>query len=95
LEQKNYGEVNRALQKTQRILNHLKVTLDFKYEISNNLDALYEYFIRQVVAANVQKNPAPLDEIMPMIKDLRDAYCEADKRSRANANIHTKTAKKA
>jgi hypothetical protein len=26
---------------------------------------------------------------------LRDAYCEADKRSRANANIHTKTAKKA
>lgn len=83
MERKEYGEVNRALQKAQRILNHLKATLDFKYDIAKNLDALYDYFIQQIVCANIKKDPSLLDEILPMIKDLRDTYCEADKRSRS------------
>ena len=82
---KNYTEVNRALQKVQRILNHLKGTLDFKYEISESLSSLYDYFIRQVMEANIKKDAALLDEVMPMIKDLRDTYSEADKRSRSGA----------
>lgn len=82
---KNYTEVNRALQKVQRILNHLKTTLDFKYEISESLSSLYDYFIRQVMEANIKKDAALLDEVMPMIKDLRDTYSEADKRSRSGA----------
>lgn len=85
MERKEYGDVNRALQKAQRILNHLKATLDFKYDIAKNLNALYDYFIEQIVSANIKKNPAPLDEILPMIQELRDTYCEADKRSRSGA----------
>lgn len=85
IEKKNYTEVNRALQKVQRILDHLKATLDFKYEISENLSSLYDYFIRQVMEANIKKDAALLDEVMPMIKDLRDTYSEADKRSRSGA----------
>ena len=85
LAKKDYSEVNRALQKVQRVLNHLKATLDFKYEISNSLSSLYDYFIRQVMEANMKKDAAFLDEVMPMIKDLRDTYSEADKRSRSGA----------
>ena len=85
LEKKNYSEVNRAMQKVQRILVHLKDTLDFKYEISNNLAVLYDYFIRQTTTANIKKDGAPLDEIIPMLQELRDTYSEADKRSRAGS----------
>ncbi len=85
LEKKNYSEVNRAMQKVQRILVHLKDTLDFKYEISNNLAALYDYFIRQTTTANIKKDGAPLDEIIPMLQELRDTYSEADKRSRSGS----------
>ena len=59
--------------------------MDFKYEISESLSSLYDYFIRQVMEANIKKDAALLDEVMPIIKDLRDTYSEADKRSRSGA----------
>lgn len=82
IEQKNYTEVNRALQKSQRILNHLKTTLDFKYDISKNLNSLYDYFISRIVSANMKKDVSLLDEISPMIAELRETYSQADKLSR-------------
>ena len=33
-------KTNQALQKAQKIVNHLRATLDFQYEISNQLAAL-------------------------------------------------------
>lgn len=82
IERKNFTEVNRALQKAQRILNHLKATLDFKYDISKNLDSLYDFFIQKIVTANIKKDASELDEISPMIQELRETYAEADKRTR-------------
>ena len=79
---KDFGETNRALQKAQKILAHLKATLDFKYDISNNLSALYDYFIEQIRSANIRKDTAPLDEVIPMITELQEAYAQADKNSR-------------
>ena len=75
--------VNNALQKAQRILFYLKSTLDFKYEISGNLDALYDFFIERIVQANLKKDAAILDEIIPMIEDLRDTFVQADRNARS------------
>ena len=55
MERKEYGDVNRALQKAQRILSHLKATHDFKKDIAKNLNSLYDYFIEQIVSANIKK----------------------------------------
>ena len=77
LTEKDLSGVNNALQKAQRILFYLKSTLDFKYEISGNLDALYDFFIERTVQANLKKDAAMLDEIIPMIEDLRDNFVEA------------------
>ena len=68
LTEKDLSGVNNALQKAQRILFYLKSTLDFKYEISGNLDALYDFFIERIVQANLKKDAAMLDEIIPMIE---------------------------
>ena len=83
LTEKDLSGVNNALQKAQRILFYLKSTLDFKYEISGNLDALYDFFIERTVQANLKKDAAMLDEIIPMIEDLRDPFVEAARNARS------------
>ncbi len=82
LAQENPEEVNKALQKAQRILAHLQITLDRKYEISESLDALYDYFIRRIIDANLHKDASPIEEVLPMIADLRETFIKADRTAR-------------
>ena len=74
-------KTNQALQKAQKIVNHLRATLDFQYEISNQLAALYDYFVRQIVAANIKKYVALIQEILPMVTEMRDTFAQAAKQS--------------
>lgn len=80
--EKKYAEANVAAQKAQKILNYLDSTLDFKYEISNNLSSLYDYFNYRIVEANMHKDNAPIDEVLQMVTDLRDTFIQADKKAR-------------
>lgn len=83
--EKDYQASNTAMQKAQRIITYLNQTLDFQYEISGSLSALYDYFLRRLVDANVHKDNAPIDEVLPMIQDLRETFAQADKNSRSGA----------
>lgn len=74
-------KTNLALQKAQKILNHLRATLDFQYDISNQLAALYDYFVRQIVSANIKKDVKLIQEILPMVSDLRDTFAQAAKQA--------------
>ncbi len=82
IEKKDIGKANRSLQKSQRILNYLKSTLNFKYEISNNLQMLYDFFNQKIVDANISKSTEPIHEILPMIGQLKDSFEQADKLAR-------------
>lgn len=79
IEQGDYALANENLQKGQRILNHLTRTLDFNYEISNNLASLYEYFVHQIIRGNVKKDAELIKEVIPMIDSLGATFKEADK----------------
>ena len=63
-------------------MNYLDSTLDFKYDISNNLSSLYDYFNYRIVEANMHKDNAPIDEVLQMVTDLRDTFIQADKNAR-------------
>ena len=69
-EEKDYQGANAALKKSQRIISYLDQTLDPQYEISGSLSALYDYFIRRLVDANMHKENGPIDEVLPMIEEL-------------------------
>lgn len=74
--------INTYLQKLQRILRYLQATLDHKYEISENLDALYTYFIEQTMKANIAKDPSLLEGLAENLTQLRNAFAQADKQTR-------------
>lgn len=82
IEEKDIQRANAAFQKAQKILRYLDQTLDPQYEISASLSALYDYFIRRLVDANLHKDYAPIDEVLPMIEELRDTFYQADKATR-------------
>lgn len=79
---KDIAATNLSLQKCQRIINYLDNTLDDRYSVSASLSSLYEFFIRQLVEANIKKDDALLDDIIPMIAELRDTFVQAEKLSR-------------
>lgn len=85
-EKKDYPDVNEKLQKAQLILKHLQTTLDFNYDISNNLFSLYEYCNHLLVEANIKKDASQLGEVVKIITELRDAYVQADKSLRSSEN---------
>lgn len=80
---KDIEAANQNLKKAQEITNHLLGSLDMKYEVSNNLSALYSYFYQTLVQANIKKSVDELEELIPLITSLRDAYIQADKAVRA------------
>ena len=76
IDQKNYHDANLALTKAQDCINALRSVLDMDIPVSKNLDALYEYFNREIIAANVKKDTAKIKAIIPQIDDLRDAFAQ-------------------
>lgn len=76
IEGKNYETANKCLQKSQDIVNALRSVLDMSIPISTQLDALYDFFNRQLIAANVKKDTQILKELLPMLAELRDAFSQ-------------------
>lgn len=87
LESGNLEEANTALQKCQRIFKHLLSTLNQKYEVSQGLFALYNFFNSRIIDGNIRKSSAPLQEILPLVIDLKDAFAQAEKKSRMQCVI--------
>lgn len=80
----NIGDMDHAINKTLKIIRYLRSTLDFRYPISNNLSRLYEFFDSQLVMASVKKDDKILDDIEPLVLDLRNTFEQCDKMSRSN-----------
>lgn len=86
ISQKDYNTSNNSLKKAQDILNHLDSTLNFKYEISNNLSSLYLFFIQELISANIKKDVTIIDSIIPLIVELKDVFAQGEKNNRIQNN---------
>ena len=69
--------VNRAVD----IIKYLKQTLNREYAISVQLRALYDFFIYELSRVKASRRQAILDELKPLVEELRDAFRKAKKRS--------------
>lgn len=83
IEEKKIEPMAKALDKAEKIIRYLQNTLDFRYPVSENLSKLYSFFNTQLVLANVKKDAQPLNDIEPLIQELRDTFFQCDKINRA------------
>ena len=79
LEKQEYELMEAAADKSMDIIRYLDDTLDDQYPISRELHRLYEYFTYQLTRVKIGRNKQVLDQVRPMIMDLRDTFRQADK----------------
>ncbi len=82
IEDKNIPKAHNSITRAMDIVDALDSHLKVKYEISDNLAALYGYFRERLVEANIKKDTEILKEIIPMFTEIRDAFFEASKIAR-------------
>jgi flagellar protein FliS len=75
----DYGEARARLLRTQEIILELRCSLDHRAggEVAANLDRLYDFSYRRLVAAVVDRDPAPASDALGVLVTLRDAWREA------------------
>ena len=76
IDEKNYAGANKSITRVEDIVDMLDSNLKVKYEISNNLAAIYDYLRRSLVQANIKKDKELVESLIPFFEELRDAYRE-------------------
>lgn len=79
------AEKAQLLHRAVAIIDELRNSLDFKAggELSNNLDALYEYMCTRLMQANANNKPEWLDEISRLLGEIRGAWLQMPPQGRA------------
>ena len=76
IEQKDVEKAHKNIQKTQKIIEHFRITLDMKYPVAQDFDRVYEYLLRRLVEANVKKDKKILEEVSEHLHSMRDTWKE-------------------
>ena len=76
IEQGNIQKAHDNIMKTQKIIEEFQITLDRKYEVAKDFDAVYNYLIIRLREANMKKDAAILEEVLKHLRTMRDAWKE-------------------
>lgn len=84
LTNENFVTSRKCTLKCKNIFSYLSIVLDHKYSVAENLDELYQFFIQQIEKAEAKQDPTLLDELVPLVEEMRDTWVQADKLSHMN-----------
>lgn len=82
IENKDVKNAHRVIARAQAIIVELSETLDMNFDVSKGLSSLYIYIEEKLVDANIKKDKAFLDEVLPICEETRDTWKEAMKNMR-------------
>lgn len=74
--EKNIEKTNNHIIKAERVINELRSTLDFKYEVAKEFELVYDYIYRKLVEANIHKDEAALEEALKYTREMRETWLE-------------------
>ena len=76
VEQKDIQKAHDNIVKTQKIIEHFRVTLDMKYPVAQDSERVYVYLEQRLVQANMKKDPEILQEVLEHLHTMRDTWKE-------------------
>lgn len=79
LEKEDYELFEQSVQRAVDIVTYLKDTLNYNYEISAELRRMYVFFLYEFSRIRAGRNSDVIEEVRPLIIDLREAFKEAQR----------------
>ncbi len=79
INENNMEKSNLNIIKTEKIITHLRATLDFKYPVAQDFENVYGYLYERLIEANIRKDKDILEEVLGYLRDMRDTWKEVMK----------------
>ncbi len=76
IEQNDVQKAHNNIMKVQKIIEEFQITLNFKYEIANDFNNVYNYIMKRLREANMTKDKAILEEVLDHLHPMRDTWKE-------------------
>ncbi|WP_251388140.1 flagellar export chaperone FliS [Mediterraneibacter agrestimuris] len=81
LEKEDYELFDASVRRSGEIVQYLRDTLNTEFSISRDLQKMYGFFLYELGRLQASRKKAVIEELRPLVIDLRDAFREADKTS--------------
>ena len=82
LAQKDIQKAHTNIQKTEKIIDYFRQTLDMSYPVAEDFERVYSYLGRRLVEANIKKDKEILEEVNTHLRSMRDTWKEVMKKSK-------------
>ncbi len=79
LDKEEYSLFEASVKRSKEIVQYLKSTLNFEYGISKELGQMYDFFLFELSRLEAGRRKQIIEELKPLVKDLREAFQEAGK----------------
>lgn len=80
---KDIQKAHENIVKTENIFTELRASLDLNAgEWAKNMFDVYGFINEKLLEANIKKNADIMNEVIPLIEEIRDIWYEAEKRSK-------------
>ena len=76
IEQGDVTKAHNNIMKVQKIIEEFQITLNFKYEIANDFNNVYNYLVKRLREANMTKDKEILEEVDEHLHTMRDTWKE-------------------
>ncbi len=76
IENDDVQKAHNNIMKVQKIIEEFQITLNFKYEIANDFNNVYNYLMKRLREANMTKDKAILEEVSEHLHTMRDTWKE-------------------
>lgn len=86
VEQKDIEKAHINIVKTEKIIDHFRITLDMKYPVAQDFERVYSYLSQRLVQANITKDKEILEEVCGHLRTMRDTWKEVMKANKEKGN---------
>ncbi len=87
IDEKDIAKANTNIKKAERIILELQSTLNEKYEVAKDFNAVYSYVKRRLLEANLSKDKEILEECAGHMRTMRDTWKEVMKTAHVNERV--------
>lgn len=76
IEEKDVPKAHNNIIKVENIIMEFQITLNHKYPVAKDFDAVYSYLKDRLVEANLKKDKEILEEVLEHLRTMRDTWKE-------------------